>query len=284
MTILNGKEIAKTIRENIKIEIEEFTKTNGQGISLAVVLVGNNDASERYVKHKEKACIDAGVAFTLVRKDETISEEELKKAIKQLSEEQNINGILVQLPLPKHIDERNIIDQINPLKDVDGLTLDNLARIQTGDEQLVPCTPLGIIKMLEYHNINLEGVNTCIIGRSVLVGKTLASLFTNRSATVTLCHSRTRDLSSIASTADILVSATGMPKLVSSEFVKQDAVVIDVGINMLNGKLVGDIDFDDVKEKISLITPVPGGVGPMTIAMVLHNTLKCATLQLERAQ
>ncbi len=279
MSILNGKEIAKSFREDFKVEIEEFNKEYKKNISLAVILVGNNDASERYVKHKEKACVDAGIKFTLVRIEESISEDELKETIIVLNEDSSINGILVQLPLPKHINERNIIDQIDPLKDVDGLTLENIAKIQTGEEQLIPCTPLGILKMLEYHNINLEGVSACVIGRSVLVGKTLANLLTNRSATVTLCHSRTKELSKVSAQSDILISATGIPKLVTKDFVKKDAIVIDVGINMLEGKLVGDVDFDNVKDIASLTTPVPGGVGPMTVAMVLHNTLKCAKLQ-----
>ncbi len=280
MDILNGTVIAKAYRNDIKVEIEEFKQENKKDISLAVILVGNNDASERYVKHKEKACNDVGIEYRLIREDESISEDRLKGIILDLNNDKSINGILVQLPLPSHINERNIINQINPIKDVDGLTLENLARVQTNDEQLVPCTPLGILKMLEYTDICLDGTNVCIIGRSVLVGKTLASLFTNRSATVTLCHSRTKELSKVTSQADILVSATGIPKLVTQEFVKKDAIVIDVGINMLNGKLVGDVDFNSVKDVASLTTPVPGGVGPMTVAMLLHNTLKCAKLQL----
>ncbi len=280
MNILNGKEISKEIRASIKLEIEEFKQKNKKDISLAVILVGNNDASERYVKHKQKACDEVGIKFTLVREEETITEEKLIGVISSLNNDKSINGILVQLPLPSHINERNIINQINPIKDVDGLTLENIAKIQTNEEQLVPCTPLGILKMLEYMNISLDGINACVIGRSVLVGKTLANLLTNRGATVTLCHSRTKELSKITSNADILVSATGIPKLVTGGYVKNDAIVIDVGINMLNGKLVGDVDFDNVKEIASLTTPVPGGVGPMTVAMVLHNTLKCANLQL----
>lgn len=275
-TIINGKEIAQKKRAEIASEV---AKLKAQNIipGLAVILVGNNSASRTYVTNKEKACKDLGMHSVLIELPETISEDELLQKIEELNHDDQIHGILVQLPLPGHIQEKHVIEAIIPEKDVDGFHPINIGRMMTGQDAFLPCTPYGIMVMLEEMNIDISGKHVVVVGRSNIVGKPSGQLFLNESATVTYCHSKTVDLKHYTTQADILVAAVGKVNLITADHIKRGAVVIDVGMNRNEqGKLCGDVAYDEVKEKAGYITPVPGGVGPMTITMLMYNTLKSA--------
>ncbi|WP_163652809.1 bifunctional methylenetetrahydrofolate dehydrogenase/methenyltetrahydrofolate cyclohydrolase FolD [Listeria sp. PSOL-1] len=275
--IIDGKKLAKEIQERVTKEVSELVR-QGKKPGLAVVLVGDNQASRTYVRNKQKRTEECGMKSVLIELPENVSEEKLLKTVEELNQDESIHGILVQLPLPKHISEEKVIDTISQKKDVDGFHPANVGNLFIGKETLVPCTPAGIIELIKSTSTKIEGKRAVVIGRSNIVGKPVAQLLLQENATVTIAHSRTKDLPEVASEADILVVATGLAKFVKKNYVKQGAVVIDVGMDRdENNKLCGDVDFDDVLEKAGFITPVPGGVGPMTIAMLLMNTLKAAT-------
>ncbi len=268
MELIDGK----VISGNIKDELKEKVAKEGIKATLAVILVGNDPASGVYVNNKKKACEYIGINSLSYELEESTSQEELLKLIDELNERADVNGILVQLPLPSHIDEKAIINRISPAKDVDGFHPINVGKLSLGEDCFLPCTPAGIIQLLKRSNVDIDGKNCVIVGRSNIVGKPMAYLMLRENATVTICHSHTRDLKKVASEADILIVAIGKPKFITADYVGEGAVVIDVGIHRMdNGKLCGDVDFDDVKDKVSKITPVPGGVGPMTIAMLMEN-------------
>ncbi|GAB1400953.1 bifunctional methylenetetrahydrofolate dehydrogenase/methenyltetrahydrofolate cyclohydrolase FolD [Aminivibrio sp.] len=275
--ILDGKKIAAEIRASVKGETR-LLKERGIVPGLAVVLVGDNPASKVYVGQKEKGCLEAGFASFLHRLPGGTSQKDLLDLIGKLNADPLVHGILVQLPLPDQIDEEKVIAAIKPEKDVDGFSPVNMGRLVAGMSAIEPCTPKGIMRLLEASGIELAGKEAVVIGRSNIVGKPVALMLLARSATVTVCHSRTRDLDAHTKRADILVAAVGRPRFVTADMVKDGVVVIDVGINRLEEGLVGDVDFEGVSEKASWITPVPGGVGPMTIAMLLENTLEQAKL------
>ncbi|WP_458701277.1 bifunctional methylenetetrahydrofolate dehydrogenase/methenyltetrahydrofolate cyclohydrolase FolD [Sulfurospirillum sp. 1307] len=278
MTLLDGKTLSNKVKEEIKGEVEKL-KTTGLVPGLAVILVGNDPASKTYVNSKEKACEYVGFHSLKIEMDENTSEEELLNKIDELNNDDKIHGILVQLPLPSCIDETKVLEKILPNKDVDGFHAYNVGKLVTNDASLIPCTPLGVMRILEEYNINPEGLDACVIGRSNIVGKPMMNLLINAGATVTVCHSRTKDLKHHTKNADLLVVGIGRANMIKADMVKDGAIVIDVGINRLeNGKLTGDVDFEDVSSKCSYITPVPGGVGPMTIAMLLQNTLIAAKM------
>lgn len=272
MELLDGKLVSKSIKNDLKQKIEQITSTNYRKPHLAIVIVGNNEASQIYVRNKIKACNLIGMDSTLISFEETISTEELLKEVDVLNNDDNIDGIIVQLPLPKHIDEHIIIDAICEEKDVDGFGTLNKGRLFCGMDGFKPATPYGIIKLLEYYNINLEGMNAVVIGRSNIVGKPMSILLLNKNATVTICHSRTKNIKEITSRADLVVVAVGKAKFLTADMVKDNAIIVDVGMNRLETGLCGDVDFENVSQKASFITPVPGGVGPLTIAMLLSNT------------
>ena len=274
MTILNGKEVSKTIKNNLKSEVKDLIETTGIVPSLSIILVGSNPASEIYVRNKIKSANYCGINSNLIRKDEDIQEEELVNLVNQLNEDQSCHGIIVQLPLPKHINEQKVIDAISYKKDVDGFGIINKGRLFSGLDSIESATPHGIIQLLDAYDIELAGKNAVVIGRSNIVGKPMALLLLNRNATVTICHSRTKNLSEITKTADVLVVAIGKPNFITADMVKKDAVVIDVGTNRVEEKLCGDVDFEEVSKIASYISPVPGGVGPLTIASLLENTVK----------
>lgn len=269
--ILDGKKTAALIKEQVKQKIDQITEK----IQLVVVLVGENPASQIYVRNKQKACKEVGIDSVLIQLDDTISEEELKSVIVSLNNEQSVYGILVQLPLPKHISENEIINTIDPKKDVDGFTLVNKGKLLSGEETVYPATPKGIITLLKAYNIPLAGKHAVVVGRSNIVGKPMSLLLLQENATVTIAHSKTQDLKQITLQADILISAVGKKDMITSDMVKDNAIVIDVGINRVDKKLYGDVDFDAIKDKAAYITPVPGGIGPMTIATLLENVLYC---------
>lgn len=277
--IIDGKEVSAYIKNQVKLETEKLSE---QGIeaSLAVIIVGNNPASRVYVNNKKKACEATGIKSFEYALSENTSEDELLSLIHELNSNKDINGILCQLPLPKHIDEKKIIEAISPEKDVDCFHAVNVGKLWLGDYDFAACTPMGVMYLLEYYNIDVTGKNCVIIGRSNIVGKPMASLLLEKSATVTVCHSKTQNLKSFTQNADIIIAAVGRPKFFTVDMVKDGAVVIDVGINRdENGKLCGDVDFENVKEKTTYITPVPGGCGPMTIAVLMKNTLAAAKKQ-----
>ena len=274
MTRIDGKEVSAQIKEQVAAEVETLKQKTGKVPGLAVVLVGEDPASAVYVRNKNKTCDKVGFqSFSHTLPADT-DENKLLELIAELNANTAVNGILVQLPLPKHINEQKVLEAIDPAKDVDGFHPVNVGYLTSGADALAPCTPAGIIEMLDYYKIDIEGKHAVILGRSNIVGKPMASLLLKRNATVTICHSRTRDLPAMAASADILVAAIGKARFVTADMVGEGAVVIDVGINRVDGKLVGDVDFDAVAEKASFLTPVPGGVGPMTIAMLMKNTLK----------
>ena len=267
--ILNGKELALCIREKLKEQINLLPIKP----SLAIILVGNNEASKIYVRNKIKASDEIGIETSVHILGDNIQQNELENLIANLNSDKNINGIMVQLPLPKHIDEQKILKLIDPKKDVDGFHPYNIGLLQNNSEEtVVAATPKGIIRLLENANTDFEGKHALVIGRSQIVGKPIAMLLLNKNCTVTIAHSKTKNLAQLISQADIVVSACGCPKMIKGEWIKDGAIVIDVGINRIEGKLCGDVDFENAKEKASFITPVPGGVGPMTIAMLLENT------------
>lgn len=271
--IINGKEISAAIREEIKAEVQGMSVRPG----LAVVLVGDDPASAVYVRNKSKACAEVGIYSEVYRLPEETGREQLLGLIEQLNQSPLIHGILVQLPLPKHLDPEEVIMAIDPAKDVDAFHPVNVGKIMIGNYDFLPCTPAGVMELLHWSGIEVSGKECVVIGRSNIVGKPQAMLLLHENATVTVCHSKTRDLPSVCRRADILVSAVGKPKFVTADMVKDGAVIIDVGMNRdENGKLCGDVDFEPVSEKASYITPVPGGVGPMTITMLLKNTVTAA--------
>lgn len=277
--IINGKELAKNIRLKLKEEVEELKKAEINP-KLAVIMVGDDKASKVYVKNKSKACEEVGVEFEEYLLPANTKMKELLELIEKLNNDVTVHGILVQSPLPEGLDANEAFKTISPKKDVDGFNPINVGKLSLNQDCFVSCTPFGIIKMLETYNIPIEGANAVVIGRSNIVGKPLAKCLLNKNATVTVCHSKTKNLKEITSKADILVAAIGKPKFVTADMVKEGATVIDVGINrMEDGKLVGDTDFENIKEKVSYITPVPGGVGPMTIAMLMYNVVKAAKQQ-----
>lgn len=269
--IIDGNQIAKELKNKIAKEIKSFDSKPG----LAVILVGDDPASEVYVRNKEMACIKAGFHSEKITKSSDISEQELLDEIERLNNDSKIDGILVQLPLPSHIDSNKVIESISAKKDVDGFCSENIGNLTQNVHSLRPCTPKGVITMLDYIGVNLSGKDCVVIGSSNIVGRPMAIELLNKGATVTICNSKTKDVKSKTQIADIIVAGVGVPKLVKSDWIKEGAIVIDVGINrMENGKLCGDVDYDAVKLKASAITPVPGGVGPMTIATLLENTLQ----------
>ena len=272
--IISGKILSKEIREEVRLEVEQLKATYKAVPHLVVILVGEDPASESYVKAKERACKKAGMESTLIRKDANIAEEELLSIIDDLNNDVGVHGILVQLPLPKHIDENKVIDKIDFRKDVDGFHPLNIAYMHMGREAIHPATPSGIITMLKSANIELSGKDAIIIGRSNIVGKPAAMLLMKENCTVQIAHSRTKNLKEKCLQADIIVAAVGRANTVTEDMVKEGAVIIDVGVNRVDGKLVGDVDFESLKDKTSYITPVPGGVGPMTITSLLQNTIK----------
>ncbi len=278
MTILDGKALSNKIKEEVKIEVEQLQKDKNITPGLAVILVGNDPASATYVSSKAKSCKNAGIYSVVHEMPETIAQDEILDIIDRMNENPNLDGILVQLPLPKHIDTTLILEAIDPAKDVDGFHPYNVGRMVSNLDSFLPATPYGIMKIFEEYKIDVVGKNVCVIGASDIVGKPMASLLINARATVEVCNSKTKDLKAHTLAADIICVGTGVVNLVTADMVKEGAIIIDIGINRLDtGKLVGDVDFHNVKDKCSYITPVPGGVGPMTIAMLLKNTLKAAS-------
>ena len=275
MVKIDGKAFSQVILEKIREEHNQLKEKYGKQAGLAVVIVGNNPASQVYVRNKIKACENVGFYSENIELDENISEKELLQEIDKLNKNDRINGILVQLPLPSHINELKIINSISPEKDVDGFHVANIGKMVIGDETgFLSCTPYGIMQLLEEYKIEIAGKNAVIIGRSNIVGKPMALMLIQKGATVQVCNSRTKDLRKKLNDADIIIVAAGVPKLLKKEDVKEGAVVIDVGINRVDGKICGDVDYEEVAEKASYITPVPGGVGPMTIASLIKNTFK----------
>ncbi len=286
--ILDGKAIAKQIRDELAIEVVEFIQNFGKVPKLAAVLVGDDPASQVYVRNKERACEKAGIDSELHRLPAETTQEELLELIAKLNRDDSVSGILVQLPLPKQIEEQRVLDAISAWKDVDAFHPENVGRMSQGRPRFLPCTPHGVQQLLHRYNIETSGKHVVVIGRSEIVGKPIASMLAQKdsgmgptaaNATVTICHSRTGDLAAVTRTADILIAAIGRANFVTADMVKPGAVVVDVGINRTDDGLAGDVDFDAVKEVASYITPVPGGVGPLTIAMLLRNTLTACSLQ-----
>ena len=276
MKILDGKAVSLKVKESVKVRAEELKKF-GVEPTLAVILVGEDKASQTYVRAKEKACNEYGIKSVAHRLSENTTQAELLALINVLNLDDSIHGILVQLPLPKHIDTNTVLAMIDPTKDVDGFHAVNVGKLVSGLDGFVPCTPLGVMEILKEYGIDVAGLNAVVIGRSNIVGKPMANLLLNASATVTVTHSKTKNLKEICKNADLIVAAIGKPFFLKADMVKDGAVVVDVGINRLDdGRLVGDVDFDEVAPKCSYITPVPGGVGPMTIAMLLNNTILAA--------
>ncbi len=275
MMIIDGKKEAELLREEIKKEILKIKKSKNKVPGLTVILIGNYTPSQIYVKNKEKNSKEVGMNSDVIKYSDDVSEKEILNKIKELNNDQNVSGILVQLPLPKQIDKEKIINSIHPSKDVDGFNPVNVGNLSSGYQGLVPCTPMGCLMLIKKVEKNLSGKHAVVIGRSNLNGKPMAQLLLKENCTVTIVHSKTKNLQQECLKADILVAAVGVPNLVKKDWVKKDAIVIDVGINKLNDKIVGDVEFDQVKDIAKAITPVPGGVGPMTIACLLKNTLEC---------
>ena len=280
MQIIDGKKVSAEVKEKVRQQTLSLIEKHGVTPGLAVVIVGDDPASRVYVNNKKKACELVGFRSEEYALPAETTQEELLELVNTLNNKEDINGILVQLPLPKHLDDKAVIEAINPVKDVDAFHAVNVGKIMIGDYDFLPCTPAGVMEMLHYYDIAVEGKNCVVIGRSNIVGKPMSMLLLHENGTVTMTHSRTKDLASFTKQADILVAAVGRAKFVTADMVGDGAVVIDVGMNRdENGKLCGDVDFDSVNEKCSYITPVPGGVGPMTIAMLMQNTLKAYHIQ-----
>ena len=276
MEILDGKKVSAKVREDLKLEVDNLKK-EGIKPKLAVIMVGNDLASKVYVRNKNKACEEIGIEYEEFLLDEKTTMEELLNVIDNLNKNQNIDGILLQSPIPKHLDINKAFRAILPEKDVDGFHPINAGKLSIGEKCFVPCTPHGVVKIMEEYNIETEGKNVVIVGRSNIVGKPLIQCMLQKNATVTVCHSKTRNLEEFTKKADILIVAIGKPKFITENMVKEGVVVIDIGINRNEeGKLVGDVDFDNVSKKASYITPVPGGVGPMTVAMLMENVVEAA--------
>ncbi len=277
MQLIDGKSLANKVQTNVASEVEQLKQEKNIVPGLAVILVGDDPASHAYVKMKAKACEKVGFYSITHNMPDTISEDEIIATIEMMNNNPRIDGILVQLPLPKHVDTDKILEVIDPKKDVDGFHAYNIGRLVTNLDSFVACTPLGVMKMFEEYNIDLQGQDVCVVGASNIVGKPMAALLLNANATVTVTHIFTKDLKAHTSQADIIIVGVGVPELIKEDMVKEGAIVIDIGINRIeDGSLVGDVDFKNVSKKCSYITPVPGGVGPMTIAMLLSNTLKAA--------
>lgn len=277
--IIYGKVVSQFVKDEVKKEVSALGE-KGVSVGLAVIIVGNDPASRTYVNNKKKACEATGIISEEYALPEDTTMDELLALIKELNAKKSINGILCQLPLPKHLDEKAVIENIDPIKDVDAFHAVNTGHIMIGDYSFLPCTPAGIMEMLKYYNIEIEGKECVVIGRSNIVGKPMAMLLLQKNGTVTVCHSRTKNLKEVTSRADILVAAVGIPYFVTADMVKDGAVVIDVGMDRnKEGKLCGDVDFAEVEKKASYITPVPGGVGPMTIATLMKNTVTAAKIQ-----
>lgn len=273
--LINGKDIALKIKDVMKEEIEEIKTKYNRLPKLVVILVGDNQASQVYVRNKQKACEYIGMESVVLRHEESFSQEALLQEINDLNNDDTVDGILVQLPVPKHIDEEKILEAINPSKDVDGFHPENVAKLFLGEHSLVPCTPKGMMVLLDQINYDLTGKEVVIVGRSNIVGKPVALLCLQKNATITIAHSRTANLKEVCKRADVLIAAIGKPKFFNKDYIKEGAVVLDVGINRdENNKLCGDVDLDDVKDIVHAITPVPGGIGPMTITMLLQNALE----------
>lgn len=274
--IISGKIMSEEIRNDIKTRVEKLKNEYNYVPGLAVILVGDDPASEIYVNNKGKGCAEVGIHSETIRMNAETTQEELIGTIRRLNEDPSVNGILVQLPLPRHLDENAVLAEIVPEKDVDGFHLLNVGHLMTGTEGVVPCTPKGALKMIRSTGIDLNGKEAVVIGRSNIVGKPMAMLLLQENCTVTMCHSRTKDLAAHTRNADVLVVAVGKPGFVTGDMIKPGAVVIDVGINRVNGKVTGDVDFESASEVAGWITPVPGGVGKMTITMLLENTVEAA--------
>lgn len=276
MNIIDGKVVSQNIRQEISREVATLN-AQGKNVGLAVIIIGQDPASKVYVKNKINACRETNIQSFLYELDANISQDYVLNLIDTLNKDDNVNGILVQLPIPKHLDKEEILSRISVAKDVDGFSAEQAGKMFLGEEALVSCTPQGIIELLKAYNVEIEGKNAVVVGRSNIVGKPVATLLLQENATVTICHSKTKNLSQFTSNADILVTAIGKANFVTKDMIKNGAVIVDAGINRdENGKLCGDVDFDDVFDKCSLITPVPGGVGPMTVTMLLKNTLIAA--------
>ncbi len=280
MQIIDGKKVSANVKERVRLECERFVKEHGVTPGLAVVIVGDDPASRVYVNNKKKACELVGFKSEEYALPAETTQEELLSLVDTLNNKDDINGILVQLPLPKHLDDKSVIERISPKKDVDAFHAVNVGKIMLGEYDFLPCTPAGVMEMLHQYEIPVEGKECVVIGRSNIVGKPMGMLLLHENGTVTICHSRTKNLKEVCQRADILVAAVGRAKFVTADMVKDGAVVIDVGMNRdENGKLCGDVDFENVKDKCSYITPVPGGVGPMTIATLMKNTIKACKIQ-----
>ena len=276
MEILDGKQTAKNIREKLRIESDELKK---QGIlpKLAVIMVGDNPASKIYVRNKNKACEECGIEFEEYLLNGDIKQEQLLDLIDSLNNKKDIHGILLQSPIPNHLDINEAFQKIDPNKDVDGFNPVNVGKLSIGQDSFISCTPLGVIKLLEAYNIDIEGKNAVVLGRSNIVGKPMVQCLLNKNATVTVCHSRTKNIEEITKRADIIISAIGKAEFLKADMVKDGVIVVDVGINRTeDGKIKGDVEFENVSKKASYISPVPGGVGPMTIAMLMNNVIKAA--------
>lgn len=283
-TIINGKAIAEQMQEQLALRVQTFARENGFVPGLAVILVGEDPASQVYVRNKHRACTKVGMYSEVLELSGEITEEELFAHIDRYNADPKIHGLLVQFPVPQHLSSQRIIERISPEKDVDGLSLTNAGKLFSGGRGLVSCTPKGIMKLIESTGVEVEGKRAVVVGRSNLVGKPVSMLLLNQNATVTVCHSKTKNLAQVTSEADILVAAVGQPGCIRAEHVKKGAVVIDVGTSRVEGKLVGDVAFDEVAQKAAYLTPVPGGVGPMTITMLLYNTLEAAEMQKKRGK
>ena len=280
MQIIDGKKVSANVKERVRLECERLVKEHGVTPGLAVVIVGDDPASRVYVNNKKKACELVGFKSEEYALPAETTQEELLSLVDTLNNKDDINGILVQLPLPKHLDDKSVIERISPKKDVDAFHAVNVGKIMLGEYDFLPCTPAGVMEMLHQYEISVEGKECVVIGRSNIVGKPMGMLLLHENATVTICLSRTKNLKEVCQRADILVAAVGRAKFVTADMVKDGAVVIDVGMNRdENGKLCGDVDFENVKDKCSYITPVPGGVGPMTIATLMKNTIKACKIQ-----
>lgn len=276
MELMDGKKLAQKIKNDLKFKCDEL-KQKGINPKFAVIMVGNDEASKIYVKNKSKACEQIGIECTEYLLDENIEQSELIEKIEELNNDETVHGILLQSPIPRHLNINEAFRTISPKKDVDGFNPVNVGKLCLNQDTFISCTPFGIIKMLDEYNIDLNGKNVTILGRSNIVGKPLMQCCINRNATVTICHSRTKDLKQYTKNADIVMTAIGKPKFLTEDMIKKDAIVVDIGINRdSEGKIVGDVDFESVSKKASYITPVPGGVGPMTIAMLMNNVIKAA--------
>jgi methylenetetrahydrofolate dehydrogenase (NADP+)/methenyltetrahydrofolate cyclohydrolase len=283
MTILDGRKLSAKIKNELKDEVKVL-KEKGINPTLAVILVGEDEASKTYVGMKKRACEEVGIKSLVYKLDESVSEEELLGLIDKINNDPSIHALLIQLPLPKHIDTSKVLQAVNPKKDVDGFHPCNMGKLVEGLDTFAPCTPLGVMELFREYGIDLYGKDVCVVGASNIVGKPMWALLVNEMATVDICHIATRDLASHTKRADIVIVGVGKPNLITADMVKDGVIVVDIGINKVNGKIVGDVDFENVSKKASYITPVPGGVGPMTIAMLLKNTIKAAKNFLEETK